>query len=312
MRFVTSGIVAGLAAVLAAPVFAKDELPGEVAKHEGAVVLEPSSPWNIDYGESRCRLARVFTSGEERFALFFEQGSPSEQFSVTFGGPEVDRMTRPGDIFIGMKRDKPMTKYDAFGRAELPDFGPAIIFQTTLVEDDPSEDENAGKSSKRKSDERKQGQLLHVDLEEAGRIDQIVLRRGKRILSVETGNMKAPFEALNQCAKSLLTIWGLDADQHDLFTPVQWQNKMSVIRRIQDRYPSKALRRGEQGIFRMRIIVEADGTMSECHINNATLTNSLASPACQEMRRARFEPALDANGEPMRSYFMTRIIYMTS
>ena len=82
----------------------------------------------------------------------------------------------------------------------------------------------------------------------------------------------------------------------------------SLVTRRQKVLP-EALRKGESGIFRLRVIVEADGKISDCVINNATITESLESPACREMRGANFEPALDKDGNPMRSFYTTQIVY---
>ena len=61
----------------------------------------------------------------------------------------------------------------------------------------------------------------------------------------------------------------------------------------------------------MRVIVSEDGKVEKCSIDAST-TNELDSPACREMERAEFEPALDAQGEPFRSYYATTITYMMS
>ncbi len=82
-----------------------------------------------------------------------------------------------------------------------------------------------------------------------------------------------------------------------------------VVRRIQDAYPSRARNRGEQGLVRMRVIVSPEGTVENCTIIKATEADNLESPACRAMLGAQFSPALDAAGQPMRSYYVTRITY---
>ena len=88
-----------------------------------------------------------------------------------------------------------------------------------------------------------------------------------------------------------------------------WSNESAIVRRIVDEYPDDALRSGEQGIFRMRVIVEEDGTVSDCHLEKSTQTDRLESPACRAMMRAEFEPARDAEGNAMRSFYATTITY---
>ena len=58
------------------------------------------------------------------------------------------------------------------------------------------------------------------------------------------------------------------------------------------------------------VIVEADGTVSNCHLEQNTIADSLNSPACQiAMAVAEMEPAEDANGKPLRSFYATTITY---
>ncbi|HSM53211.1 MAG TPA: TonB family protein, partial [Erythrobacter sp.] len=130
---------------------------------------------------------------------------------------------------------------------------------------------------------------------------------------LETGNLGDPVAVLNSCTRGILKVWGLDPVEHDTLTRLpRWLNRPEIVRAIVARYPAKALRKGEQGIFRMRVTVEKDGSVSECDLDSATITESLQSPACKEMLKARFAPALDKDGQPMRSFRMANIIYQIS
>ena len=105
-------------------------------------------------------------------------------------------------------------------------------------------------------------------------------------------------------------IGGLDPDQHVAYVPPRFINEAAIARRIQARYPRDAVNAGEQAIFRMRVIVEADGTVSDCSIENSTEGNRLESPACREMMKAQFEPARAHDGGTMRSFFATTVSYV--
>jgi TonB family protein len=59
----------------------------------------------------------------------------------------------------------------------------------------------------------------------------------------------------------------------------------------------------------MRVVVSTQGTVEDCVILKATNTDRLDSPACRAMLNARFEPALDAAGQPMRSFHAESIVY---
>src|SRR3546814_10235975 len=82
MRFLAIAPLAVLACLAASPARAADDAP---------VVLEPSSQWNVDFAEDRCRLARTFGGEGNRHILLFEQGGPTAAFGLTVAGPQFER-----------------------------------------------------------------------------------------------------------------------------------------------------------------------------------------------------------------------------
>jgi len=295
-----AGACSALALVLGSTPALADETdyPNDLAARAEAddkiVALQPISPWNIDFAENRCRLSRVFGSAEDMHLLFFEQAAPQASFGITFAGSQLSRFQPGRGLLIGMRGDVAMEELGRYNIGDVEQVGPAIIIANHEV-----------------------GRLVEVegqvqggiDLAAAEKIDRIVLQHRERALSFETGDMMPPFQALNTCTGDLLRAWGLDQEQHASYTPPVWSNQRRIVDRIVRAYPQRALRDGEGGIFRMRVIVEADGTVSDCLIEKSTITESLESPACKEMEKARFEPALDAQGQPMRSYYATTVTY---
>ena len=80
--------------------------------------------------------------------------------------------------------------------------------------------------------------------------------------------------------------------------------------RIQDNYPSAALRKEIEGTVAVRVTVGPDGRVSGCTVSGSSGSGDLDSAACDGMTRyARFEPALDAGGSPTTGSFSTRIVY---
>ena len=80
--------------------------------------------------------------------------------------------------------------------------------------------------------------------------------------------------------------------------------------RIQDNYPSAALRKEIEGTVGVRVTIGPDGRVSACTVSGSSGSGDLDSAACDGMTRyARFEPALDAGGSPTTGSFSTRIVY---
>jgi protein TonB len=80
--------------------------------------------------------------------------------------------------------------------------------------------------------------------------------------------------------------------------------------RIQENYPSRALREELEGTVGVRVTVTADGRATGCSVTASSGHSILDEAACQGMERyGRFNPALDDAGNPTSGAFSTRITY---
>lgn len=299
--------VAALAALTgASPALADDEYPGAVA--EEAERLEPLSPWGLDYAEGNCRLARMFGSEDDRHLILIDQAWPADTFGLTVAGSSFRRYSRGDRAYIGMQSDVPMLRFDLPPTGNLGELGPAVILSTVGV--NPSTQGSPPRLRVGPFDGEISGpRRAALDPAEGAMIERIILERAGKAVSFETGSLEEAFGALNACTAELLRDWGLDPAKHKSFTPLKWQNQDEIVKNIQRRYPASALNRGEQAIFRMRVIVDETGAVTDCNIEAATDADALDSPACGEMQAAEFEPARDAEGNPMASFYATTISY---
>lgn len=81
-------------------------------------------------------------------------------------------------------------------------------------------------------------------------------------------------------------------------------------RRIQENYPSRALREEIEGTVGVRVNINAEGRVSGCSVTNSSGSSILDEAACEGMQRyARFNPALDARGNPTTDTYSTSIQY---
>ena len=81
-------------------------------------------------------------------------------------------------------------------------------------------------------------------------------------------------------------------------------------RRIQENYPSRALREGTEGTVGVSVTINAEGRVSGCSVTSSSGSSALDQAACQGMERyARFDPALDRAGNPTTGSYSTRITY---
>lgn len=73
-------------------------------------------------------------------------------------------------------------------------------------------------------------------------------------------------------------------------------------------YPSADLRAENQGTTSFELAVGADGKATDCRVTNSSGFPSLDAKACQMLlRRARFRPQLDGNGQGMPATYRNRV-----
>lgn len=265
------------------------------------ISISPSSQWNVDFGENKCRLARLFGEGEQRHLVFFEQYWPGRNVGLTVAGAGVTRFRGGQRTDLRFREDQMPLRTQPF-TGDVGEYGSAVIYSSVNIEtgigDEPDESENQPAG------------LTLLDTDNAKAVQFVGLKQRGDETRLLTGPLDEAFAVLNQCTLDLVKDWGLDPEQQRTARQMpRWTNMDAIVRRIQAVYPRKALNRGEQAIMRMRVIVTAQGTVESCAIIKATDTEKLESPACKVMQDAVFEPGLDAVGQPMRSLYVNSITY---
>lgn len=281
-----------------------EQAPAAADAGPGVARLAPATPWNIDYGETDCLMQRSFEADGKRYLVTFVQSAPSRTFSLTVAGPEMKSLLGAKELTLALSASGPLTLTQTPLSANLPDYGTALIFNGVALEDMPTQGPDSA---------QKPGGA-GIDPVQAAKADRIMIGAGKRKKGVwfETGSLKPVFAALNTCTTDLLTQWGLDPVQHRSYVPPVFRNGMEFAIYLNEHYPKRAATNGEGGIFSFRLIIEADGTVSSCHVEARTKVYDL-DPRCKDIVRiAKFDPARDAQGNPMRSFFATTVTYSTS
>lgn len=73
-------------------------------------------------------------------------------------------------------------------------------------------------------------------------------------------------------------------------------------------YPSRALQQEREGTTGFSVTVGPDGRVADCVITESSGSSDIDEATCSNVqRRARFEPALDANGNPTTGKYANRV-----
>lgn len=285
-------VVAGcLAAAVAQPAAAKD-----------ALVLEPSSRWELDYAKDSCALRRMFGEGDQKAQLEMRRFQPGLGLQTSIVTNAM-RMTKRDFRY----RFDPQTEWRDAELANYAYFAEdfeGVIFTPRWF------DLPIGEKAK---DEEIEQFLKTADLQalEAAAGEQVqsitVSRAFKDDLVLRTGPLKAPLIAMNACIDELLNHWGIDVAAHKTLTrPATAKNADEMGRRIP--YPPKMLAKGLPGIVNVRLEVDAEGRVSGCHIQMELSDSAFEDSTCRTLQRAlKFDPALDKDGNPISSYWINRV-----
>lgn len=288
--FVFSLALAAPAALTAA------DLPAETAAKRNAKLLAPITPWHLEVSDHGCRLARKFGTEEAPSLLSFEQNAPGHRFDLTMAGPDIGEVYGSGWTFLGMRSDREMYRANPLV-GEFRDFGMALNFVGLSV---------ATRSGQRN---RRSGFIQpSIDPADAAEVQRVVLQRSTSIVSFETGNMKAAFEALNACSSDLIPTWGLSLEEHREYKPPVLSDGDLYFSRLKHEFAEKSGAEGHKALLRVRALVATDGTVSDCRFEYSLSTGGMQPDVCEDIRQMRFEPASDAVGKPIASFFAKSVV----
>ncbi len=264
------------------------------------VVLRPAGPWNVDLVEGRCRLSRLFGDESAPHLLVFEQHWPDDKAGLYVAGPAfaaLDRNKSFGLKFREGQTENPNPPY----RGTMPGFGTSYLYHSIdlAIEDKPHPRPAPVVTS-----------FPALDTAYASRIEFVGLRFGKEEVRLQTGSMKDAFTVLNECTQNIVLDWGFDLKQQLGATRMPYLVNNKIIPSIvSDNIPFSRMESGDNGTVRVRLLISETGAIAECKLLGTTDPLKLEGHICRAFRRARFEPARDAAGQPMPSFYATTITY---
>jgi TonB family protein len=133
-------------------------------------------------------------------------------------------------------------------------------------------------------------------------------RNGRRLVEVAYPAAAQAVEALRTCSDDLMAGWGIDTAARRALSRLPQGNAARFI--TNDDYPERALRAGEEGSVVVRVRVEPDGRVGECVPISSSGSEAIDRRTCHIFTsRVRYEPALDAQGNPVAAMMVSRITW---
>jgi TonB family protein len=251
------------------------------AAERTAVVLSPTTPWTMDYAEKECRLVRSFGEGDQQIVLRIARGTSPTLVDMMVAGPSVPNHQSP--FMVKMKIEPTSVTREFSGYTQKLEAQKLVLLR-----------------------------WYDADLfiySTNGEIDNLLISDAGRLsITLKIGGMRKAFAALAKCHGELIAAHGgpLTSTQ-TLGSPPrvigQVGNWLST-----DDYPKDSLRKGQGGLTVFALDVGETGTVSGCRVVISNGIKDLDDQACTLLlKRAKFAPATNAAGEPIRSTFLSRI-----
>lgn len=243
-----------------------------------ATPLKPASPWNVQYAERMCILAREFGEGDAKILLVFRPAMFSDQIRIV-----VVKQTSTGSVERGQ------AKLSIDGGAPLQarfvqGFNKVEGIRATAID------------------------LKESDLAPLKTARQMRIQAGKLDMAFAPTAVPAAMKTLDRCQKDLLVSWGMDPKLVDSIAtfPVL---AGGVVRLFSTNdYPSTAIMSKEEGTSGVRFWVSKDGKIRECEVVESSHSASLDRQTCSIIsKRGRFSPARTSSGEAVESIGYVRV-----
>lgn len=272
--------------------------PSAWAAQPAPTSLAHTGPWVANFNDESCQLLGRFGTGKSQIVAIFTRYQPSDGFDLMLQGESL-------------KRSGPSTQVKlAFGPGQ-PEREVFAVLGT--LADKPLMMLNSQRLDRwTGSPDRRDEVPPAIYPEQEAAVSTLTVRLGgKRNYRLELGSMGKPMATMRTCMDGLLKHWGYDpkaiAAQSRPATPIGSPGNWV----ISADYPSKALMMGHNGIVQFRLDLDEAGKILNCHILARTNPDEFADISCRALtRRAKFEPALDAAGKPMKSFYINSVRFV--
>lgn len=256
--------------------------------------LRPASPWALEYADDSCRLVRTFGTGENEVTLGLTAYELGGRFFVSAVGNPTRTFRSPAYVRLSIGDIEDFNvrylQVDFEGR-------PGILI-TNAISVGPLPDEARKQLESRRPVESFSDPAIEDQVETIGFIDGF-----EQEFMLHTGSLREPMRALKDCNAELLTHWDIDVAAHGGLTRIAFP-KSPPYRWLRLRAYPREMR--QPMLVNYRLTVDVEGGVAGCHVSGAPQDSEFAKATCGQLRKnGRFDPALDADGAPVQSYFVS-------
>jgi hypothetical protein len=240
-----------------------------------ADVLHPIQNWVLDYREEQCVAYRDYGAPDKPITLGIRPAPNGETYELLVSRP------RSGPDFATEQKGS-------------VDFGRGPIGAWLL--------NYGGKHSK---SDIYQFRISAAGMEQARTAKTVTLRPASAPdFKFELRSMPQLLKGLQDCTADLKRYWNMGGEKDGRIAKLSKGNVRALF--SSDDYPQEAVQRNQAGDSQFLLLVDEKGAVAGCHVLKASGVPILDAMGCQVIRqRAKFTPAYDAQGKPVRSTLVT-------
>jgi len=241
--------------------------------------LQPTSKWVIDFAANQCMAMRAFGTDEQplNFALKSSPTSDVIQISLVRNGSKVEAAQDVGRLTFdsGKTIKVKQLRYSS---------GKNVVRRINLGAADAN-------------------LLAH-----SSRLDWSILGQSH---DLALGSMAPVMKVMAQCRDDLRRYWNIGTATTPAFKePAKSLTPLFSAFKSDD-YPWQAIRNDETGISGLVLLIDDNGKLADCMIDQTSGIATLDAMACFVIQnRVKFAPAIGIDGKPVRSVLTQRIQWL--
>jgi TonB family protein len=267
------------------------------AKSSGAIEELPrTAPWIANFDTTACHLIGQFGTGKAAVNIRLTRYAPMDSFDLSLFGERFRRL----DLYVrgGVSFDPAAKIAKSDNLAGNVGKLPMVIMGKTRLD------------NWRAATETDVPPVIAPATEAAVTSMDFEIGNSKRVRLL-TGSMGKAMATMRSCMDGLIKTWGFDpAVEANLSRPLQ-PLRSPATWLVSSDYPVGALSQGHSGIVHFRADVDPSGKVESCHVLSATKPSDFELATCRGItKRARFAPALDAKGQPVRSFHVNTVRWL--
>ena len=266
----------GLALLITGATLTASEAVAAAAAVPGKATLRaPTGKWVIDYAEHQCTATRAFGTAAEPLHLLIKPSPGGEVTQIA--------LIEKGSNFQGVQQNASLTTSDA---------RTLEVMQLSYGVGD------------------KRFRLINLNVAQTAAVAASTSLRwnGGDPDALDVGSMTDVMKILEDCRRDLRQYWsiGLEHENGRISGPKAENSLTSFF--SSDDYPSQAVSRGQQGTAGIILLIDEQGRIRDCMVEQTSGIATLDIMACLVIRkRGKFSPALDRAGKPVKGAYSQRI-----